>query len=36
MTPVSPDLMYRLLIQSVADYAIYLLTPDGRVANWNP
>lgn len=32
----SPDIMYRLLIQSVADYAIYLLTPDGIVANWNP
>ena len=32
----SPDIMYRLLIQSVVDYAIYLLTPDGIVANWNP
>ncbi|WP_369991385.1 sensor domain-containing protein [Pseudomonas xanthosomatis] len=32
----SPDVMYRLLIQSVADYAIYLLTPEGVVANWNP
>lgn len=32
----SSDMMYRLLIQSVADYAIYLLTPDGIVANWNP
>nr|WP_314487349.1 EAL domain-containing protein [uncultured Pseudomonas sp.] len=31
----SPDAMYRLLIQSVVDYAIYLLTPDGIVANWN-
>jgi len=28
--------MYRLLIQSVVDYAIYMLTPDGIVANWNP
>jgi len=28
--------MYRLLIQSVVDYAIYLLTPEGIVANWNP
>ncbi|MCO7521856.1 MULTISPECIES: EAL domain-containing protein [unclassified Pseudomonas] len=36
--PLAPssDMMYRLLIQSVADYAIYLLTPDGIVANWNP
>ena len=32
----SPDIMYRLLIQSVVDYAICLLTPDGIVANWNP
>ena len=32
----SSDAMYRLLIQSVVDYAIYLLTPDGHVANWNP
>jgi diguanylate cyclase (GGDEF)-like protein/PAS domain S-box-containing protein len=30
------DLMYRLLVQSVADYAIYMLTPEGIVANWNP
>jgi diguanylate cyclase (GGDEF)-like protein/PAS domain S-box-containing protein len=27
--------MYRLLVQSVVDYAIYMLTPDGHVANWN-
>ncbi|MDR6711197.1 diguanylate cyclase (GGDEF)-like protein/PAS domain S-box-containing protein [Pseudomonas hunanensis] len=32
----SPDVMYRLLIQSVVDYAIYMLTPEGVVANWNP
>ena len=30
------DLMYRLLVQSVVDYAIYMLTPEGIVANWNP
>ncbi|KPA87575.1 sensor domain-containing protein [Pseudomonas asplenii] len=30
------DAMYRLLIQSVVDYAIYMLTPEGIVANWNP
>jgi len=29
------DVMYRLLVQSVAGYAIYMLTPDGTVANWN-
>jgi len=32
----SSDLMYRQLIQSVVDYAIYMLTPQGIVANWNP
>lgn len=30
------DLMARLLIQSVTDYAIYMLTPEGIIANWNP
>ncbi len=29
------DVMYRLLVQSVIDYALYMLTPDGIVANWN-
>ncbi|MCI0756102.1 hybrid sensor histidine kinase/response regulator [Teichococcus vastitatis] len=27
---------YELLIQEVADYAIYMLSPDGRVISWNP
>ncbi|NER65189.1 EAL domain-containing protein [Pseudomonas sp. MAFF212427] len=27
--------MYRLLVQSVIDYAIYMLTPEGVVSNWN-
>jgi len=26
---------FRLLVQGVTDYAIYMLDPDGRVANWN-
>ncbi len=26
---------FRLLVESVADYAIFLLTTDGRVASWN-
>jgi len=26
---------FRLLIQGVTDYAIYMLTPDGRVSSWN-
>jgi PAS domain S-box-containing protein len=27
---------FRLLVQSVTDYAIYMLAPDGRLTNWNP
>jgi PAS domain S-box-containing protein len=27
---------YEQLIQSVVDYAIYMLDPDGHVASWNP
>jgi PAS domain S-box-containing protein len=26
---------FRILVQGVTDYAIYLLDPDGRVTNWN-
>ncbi|MCQ6256627.1 PAS domain-containing sensor histidine kinase [Pseudomonas sp. Q11] len=26
---------FRLLVQSVTDYAIYMLNPDGQVTNWN-
>ena len=29
------DMMYRLLVQGVVDYAIYMLSPQGRVSNWN-
>ncbi|WMD18936.1 EAL domain-containing protein [Achromobacter seleniivolatilans] len=29
------DVMYRHLVQGVVDYAIYMLRPDGIVANWN-
>ncbi len=29
------DAMYRMLVQSVTDYAIYMLTLDGVVSNWN-
>src|SRR3569832_211722 len=28
--------LHRLLIQAVADYAIYMLDPTGRVVSWNP
>jgi PAS domain S-box-containing protein len=27
---------YRLLIDSISDYAIYMLDPTGRVVSWNP
>jgi PAS domain S-box-containing protein len=26
---------FRLLVEGVTDYAIYMLSPEGRVANWN-
>lgn len=29
------DLRFRLLVESVTDYAIYMLDPQGRVVNWN-
>jgi diguanylate cyclase (GGDEF)-like protein/PAS domain S-box-containing protein len=37
MTPTiaTSDFMYRLLVEGVVDYAIYMLTPEGIVANWN-
>ncbi|MBU1316882.1 MAG: PAS domain S-box protein [Alphaproteobacteria bacterium] len=27
---------YRLLVDAITDYAIYMLDPDGRVSSWNP
>ena len=32
----SPDWRYRLLIEAVTDYAIYMLDPTGIVTSWNP
>ncbi len=29
------DEQFRLLVQSVTDYSLYMLGPDGRVASWN-
>jgi PAS domain-containing protein len=26
---------FQLLVDSVTDYAIYMLDPDGRIATWN-
>lgn len=33
---VSDDARYRLLIEAVTDYAIYMLDPTGIVTSWNP
>ena len=32
---VTAEGRYRLLVESISDYAIYMLDPDGKVANWN-
>lgn len=34
--PVILDEHFRLLVESIEDYAIYLLDPTGRVTSWNP
>ncbi|MGD0530336.1 MAG: PAS domain-containing sensor histidine kinase [Polyangiaceae bacterium] len=34
--PSDADLQFRLLIDSVQDYAIFMVDPDGRVTSWNP
>jgi PAS domain S-box-containing protein len=31
-----PEQMFRLLVEAVQDYAIFLLRPDGHVLTWNP
>ena len=33
--PISWEDQHRLLVESVVDYAIYMLDPSGRVASWN-
>lgn len=33
---LTQDGRYRLLVEAVTDYAIYMLDPDGRVTSWNP
>ncbi|MGE0665009.1 MAG: PAS domain S-box protein [Sphingomonadales bacterium] len=34
--PLSDEGRYRLLIDAITDYAIYMLDPDGYVSSWNP
>ena len=29
------DEQYRILVDAVVDYAIYMIDPEGRVASWN-
>jgi PAS domain S-box-containing protein len=33
---LTDDGRYRLLVDAITDYAIYMLDADGRVASWNP
>ena len=33
--PRADDARFRLLIEAVTDYAIYMLDPHGTVASWN-
>lgn len=32
----TPEHIYRLLVEAVVDYAIYMLDADGKVVSWNP
>jgi hypothetical protein len=34
-TPTPEDELFRLLVESVRDYAIFLLDPTGHVVTWN-
>ena len=34
--PLTEDARYRLLIEAVTDYAIYMLDLDGTITSWNP
>ena len=36
LTDFSEEQRFQLLVNSVIDYAIYMLDPDGRIATWNP
>lgn len=34
--PMADAERYRILVESITDYAVYLLDPNGNVASWNP
>ncbi|RCW66692.1 hybrid sensor histidine kinase/response regulator [Pseudorhodoferax soli] len=36
LSELGEDMRYRLLVDAVTDYAIYMLDPEGRVVSWNP
>ena len=33
---LTEDGRYRLLVEAVTDYAIYMLDPEGNINSWNP
>ena len=35
MASITSDIPFKLLVQSVVDYAIFMLDPKGRVSSWN-
>jgi PAS domain S-box-containing protein len=35
-TPLTGDGHYRLLVDAITDYAVYMLDPSGVVVSWNP
>jgi len=35
ITAHDAEISFRLLVESVKDYAIFMLDPEGRVATWN-
>src|SRR5207244_5045706 len=35
-TPGASEELFRLLVERVTDYAIFMLDPDGRIVSWNP
>jgi PAS domain S-box-containing protein len=36
LAALSTEARYRLLVEAITDYAIFVLDPDGLVASWNP
>lgn len=36
MVRAGDDSLYRLLVEGVSDYAIYMLDPEGQISSWNP